>query len=283
MSDERPPAALTVVATPIGNLEDITLRALRALRECDVILAEDTRRTRALLTAHHIERPVERLDEHTERERAEALLARMRDGTRMALVSDAGTPLVSDPGAALVRAAIDAGLVIEALPGASAPLVALVLSGLGGDGFRFVGFVPREGHARRAALTAMERDPLPTVFFESPERVETTLRDLVGVCGPGRRVAVTRELTKRYEDCLRGTLVEVIDRAREGIRGEVTVVLSGATETETLDATDAIDRALDAAMSAGMKPSDAAREVARALGLKRADVYARAVERARRP
>lgn len=283
MSDERPRAALTVVATPIGNLEDITLRALRALRECDVILAEDTRRTRALLTAHHIERPVERLDEHTERERAEALLARMRDGTRMALVSDAGTPLVSDPGAALVRAAIDAGLVVEALPGASAPLVALVLSGLGGDGFRFVGFVPREGHARRAALTAMERDPLPTVFFESPERVETTLRDLVGVCGPGRRVAVTRELTKRYEDCLRGTLVEVIDRAREGIRGEVTVVLSGATETETLDATDAIDRALDAAMSAGMKPSDAAREVARALGLKRADVYARAVERARRP
>jgi len=283
MSDERPRAALTVVATPIGNLEDITLRALRALRECDVILAEDTRRTRALLTAHHIERPVERLDEHTERERAEALLARMRDGTRMALVSDAGTPLVSDPGAALVRAAIDAGLVVEALPGASAPLVALVLSGLGGDGFRFVGFVPREGHARRAALTAMERDPLPTVFFESPERVETTLRDLVGVCGPGRRVAVTRELTKRYEDCLRGTLVEVIDRAREGIRGEVTVVLSGATETETLDATDAIDRALDAAMSAGMKPSDAAREVARALGLKRAEVYARAVERARRP
>ena len=279
---ERPRASLFVVATPIGNLEDVTLRALRVLRECDEVLAEDTRHTLSLLRAHHIEKPLSRLDDHVVRDRIDALIAAMRDGRRYALVSDAGTPLVSDPGALLVRAAADAGLVVEALPGPSAVLVALVLSGLGGGGFRFVGFVPRDGHARRATLSAMARDPLPTVFFESPERTADTLAELAPLCAPTRRAAITRELTKFHEECIRGDLPALVARAIEGLRGEVTVVLEGAPEelpASDAEARDEVERALDSALAAGMKPSDAAREVARALGLKRADVYARCLAR----
>lgn len=274
----RPLPSLSVVATPIGNLEDLSPRARRVLDTCDEVLAEDTRHTLALLRAHHIERPLTRLDDHVVRERLDALLDAMRGGRRYALVSDAGTPLVSDPGALLVRAASDAGLTVECIPGPSAVLVALVLSGLGGGGFRFVGFVPRDGTARRAALAAMARDPLPTVFFESPERTGDTLTELITLCGPTRRAAVARELTKLHEECLRGDLATLAARANEGLRGEVTVVLEGAPHeapSDTGEAGDDVERALDASIAAGMRPSDAAREVARALGLKRADVYAR--------
>jgi 16S rRNA (cytidine1402-2'-O)-methyltransferase len=273
-------ASLTVVATPIGNLDDITVRALSVLRNVDEVLAEDTRTTLALLRAHDIERPITRLDENTIRARATSIVDRMREGRHYALVSDAGTPLVSDPGDALVRATLDAGLLVEATPGASAVLVALVVSGLGGGGFRFVGFVPREGTARRTALATMARDPLATVFFEGPERVVDTLEALAAVCEPTRRVVVARELTKLHETCLRGSITEVLTQTREGVRGEVTVVLEGAPDAHD-DARDDVDRALDTAIAAGMKPSDAAREVARALGLKRSDVYARVLERAR--
>lgn len=282
MADQRPPAALTVVATPIGNLDDITLRALAALRSVDEVLAEDTRRALALLRAHGIERPISRLDDHVSHAREAALLDAMRDGRRYALVSDAGTPLVSDPGASLVAAALDAGLAVDALPGPSAVLVALVLSGYGGGGFRFVGFLPREGHARKATLATMARDPLPTVFFESPERVADTLDALAVLCAPTRRAAIARELTKLHEERIHDTLAALAARAREGVRGEVTVVLEGAPPEGVEDAVDEVDRALDASLAAGMKPSDAAREVARALGLKRADVYARALARAGR-
>ncbi len=278
----RPLPALSVVATPIGNLEDITLRALRVLRACDEVLAEDTRHTRALLRAHEVSQPVTRLDDHVVRERAAQIVESMRQGRRYALVSDAGTPLVSDPGALLVRAVHEAGLTVEAVPGASAVLVALVLSGFGGGGFRFVGFLARDGHDRRAALAAMARDPLPTVFFESPERTADTLDELAALCPPTRRAAVTRELTKLHEECLRDALPALAARVREGLRGEVTVVLEGAApEAPASDdeARDEVDRALDTALASGMKPSDAAREVARALGLKRADVYARCLAR----
>ncbi len=270
---------LVVVATPIGNLEDITLRALRSLKECDVVLAEDTRRTRALLTAHGVERPVERLDDHVVRERLAGVLERIAHGSVMTLVSDAGTPLVSDPGGVLVRAAIDAGLTVEAAPGASAALCALVVSGLAAHGFRFVGFLPREGIERRPALTAIARDPLPTVLYESPERAARTLEELAAQCEPARRGALSRELTKRFEETWRGTLTELSARASEGVRGEVTIVVEGAPPPAVDDAVDVVDDALDRALAAGMKPSEAAREVARALGLKRADVYARAMER----
>jgi 16S rRNA (cytidine1402-2'-O)-methyltransferase len=272
-----------VVATPIGNREDISLRSLRALRECDEVLAEDTRNTLNLLRSYEIERPVSRLDDHVVRERAEALIEAMRAGRRYTLVSDAGTPLVSDPGSELVRAAMDAGLTVETTPGPSAVLVALVLSGYGGTGFRFVGFVPREGTARKNVLAAMARDALPTVFFESPERTADTLEELLPLCDPSRRGSIARELTKRFEECSRGTIAELITRAQQGLRGEITLVLSGAPELLDTDDRDETDRALDSAIAAGMKPSDAAREVARALGLKRSDVYARALARSRTP
>lgn len=270
---------LAVVATPIGNLGDITLRALEALRSCDIILAEDTRNSRSLCAAHGIERRLERLDDHASRERVQALVARLVAGERMALVSDAGTPLVSDPGGALVRAAIEAGVTVSCLPGANAALAALVLSGLGGGGFRFVGFLPREGAARRSALAALARDPLPTVLYESPERVPQTLQDLAEVCGEPRRASVSREITKRFEETLRGTLGELCAAVRAPLRGEVAMVVEGLVGEASATDLD-VDGALDQALAAGMRPSEAAREVARATGMKRAEVYARALARA---
>ncbi|MBL8602562.1 MAG: 16S rRNA (cytidine(1402)-2'-O)-methyltransferase [Myxococcales bacterium] len=274
--------ALVVIATPIGNLQDITLRALDGLRRCDAVLAEDTRRTLKLLNAFSIERPLERLDDHVVRHKLGWLLDRLRGGETLALVSDAGTPLVSDPGGVLVRAAVEAGLRVEALPGPSAVLVALVISGLAEHGFRFVGFYPRDGVARRTALAATANDVLPTVFFESPERTLGTLEALEATCGPHRRAAICRELTKLHEEALRGTLGALIAQLREApesLRGEITVVLEGHAPAAEGEGLDAVDSALDAALAAGMRPSDAAREVARALGLKRADVYARALAR----
>lgn len=270
---------LAVVATPIGNLGDITLRALETLRACDLILAEDTRNTRALCAAHEIDRPILRLDDHVVNARLDELVERLARGERFALVSDAGTPLVSDPGAPLVRAALAAGVKVEALPGASAVLAALVVSGLGGAGFRFVGFLPREGPPRRAALAAVARDPLPTVLYESPERIVETLRDLASVCGEDRAASVSRELTKRYEETFRATLGELTSQITGALRGEVAVVVAGlaAPSASTIDDLDA---SLDQAFAAGMRPSEAAREVARALGLKRAEVYSRALQRA---
>lgn len=279
--------ALLVVATPIGNLEDITLRALKALRACDVVLAEDTRRTRSLLRAHGIDRPLERLDDHVVRARGEEMLDRMVAGQTFALVSDAGTPLVSDPGAALVRSAAARGVRVEALPGPSAALTALVVSGLAGAGFRFVGFLPRDGSERRAAMMAAARDPLPTVIYESPERTVDTLAALRTVCGDERRVALCRELTKLHETVVRDSLGALVDALVAGtviVRGEVSLVLEGAPPIaqgagDELSPQASLDAALDAALAAGLKPADASREVARALGLRRADVYARILER----
>jgi len=275
----RPPPALAVVATPIGNLGDVTPRAVEALRACDEVLAEDTRTTLSLLRALGVERPVSRLDDHVSRDRADALVSRMRAGERFALVSDAGTPLVSDPGALLVARCVEAGLSVEARPGPSAVLAALVVSGFGAGGFRFVGFVPREGTARRSCLTAAARDPLATVFFEGPERAATTLGELAPLCAPGRRAVVARELTKLHEEHLRGTLTSLAEAlAGAPPRGEVTVVLEGAPAADEASGGE-LDAALDAALAAGMRPADASREVARALGLKRAEVYARLLER----
>lgn len=272
---------LSLVATPIGNLEDITLRGLRVLREADLVLAEDTRRTRQLLRAHGIENKVERLDDHVVHARLGETLERLRSDAHLALVSDAGTPLVSDPGALLVREAIAKGVRIEAVPGASAALAALLVSGVAAEGFRFVGFLPREGPSRQRALAAIARDPLPTVLFESPARTHETLRDLATACGGTRRAAMARELTKVHEEVARGTLDELAERSAKGVLGEVTLVVEGAEAPAEEVSQASVDQALDAAMAAGMRPSDAAREVARALGLKRAEVYQRALERSK--
>jgi 16S rRNA (cytidine1402-2'-O)-methyltransferase len=270
---------LYVVATPIGNLEDITLRALRVLREVDAILAEDTRHTRRLCERHGVGTPLRAFHAHSSPQVLARIVAELVGGARLALVSDAGTPLVSDPGAALVAEAAAQGVRVEALPGASAPLTALAVAGLRADGFRFVGFFPRSGGRRTRALERLARDPLTTVLFEAPGRVGDTLRDLARVAGDTRRAAVCRELTKAFEEIARGPLGALATRFADGARGEVTIVVEGlgADAPETAD--DAVDgdALVRDALATGASVKDAARRLAEATRLGRREAYQRAL------
>src|SRR5438874_11687473 len=215
---------LAVCATPIGNLDDITLRVLAELRAADLVLAEDTRHTRGLLDRHGIRAKLLSYHEHNEAARVAELVPRLAAGERVALVTDAGMPAVSDPGARLVRAALDAGVDVTVLPGASAVETALVASGLVAEQYRFLGFLPR-GASKLAALWDELRGwPWPAVAFESPQRLPATLRSLAAA-DPKREVAVCRELTKRFEEVVRGTAAEVAGRFAVPPKGEVTLVL----------------------------------------------------------
>jgi 16S rRNA (cytidine1402-2'-O)-methyltransferase len=225
------PGTLFVVATPIGNLEDITVRALRVLREVAVIAAEDTRRTAHLLARHAIATPTTSLHEHNEATRSPALVARLQRGDDVALVSDAGTPTVSDPGLRLIRAAIDAGIRIEPIPGPSAVLAALAASGLSTESFTFLGFPPIRGKDRRHWFERAKRIGGTIVFFEAPHRIRPTLKDLrhsVGDCP----VVVARELTKIHEELVRGPISSVMERL-SAARGEFTVVAELGLMAET--------------------------------------------------
>src|SRR5438046_7210253 len=214
---------LAVCATPIGNLEDVTLRVLAELAAADVVLCEDTRHTRGLLERHAIKARLLSYHEHHEAQRTAGLLPRLQAGERLALVSDAGLPGVSDPGARLVRAALDAGVDVTVLPGASAVETALVASGLVAEQYRFLGFLPR-GESKLAALWDELRDwPWPAVAFESPQRLPATLRSLAAADAE-RGVAVCRELTKRFEEVVRGTAVELAERFSAPPKGEITLV-----------------------------------------------------------
>jgi 16S rRNA (cytidine1402-2'-O)-methyltransferase len=273
--------ALVLVATPIGNLGDLSPRAADALRGADVIAAEDTRRTRALLTAAGI-RAAGRLHAvhaHNERVEARRLVELVREGKRVVYVSDAGTPGIADPGERLVRACLDAGAPVEVVPGPSALLAALVLSGLPTSRFRFEGFLPRKGTARAARLAAIARADATVVLFESPHRVAATLVDLHGACGPDRPVAVARELSKVFEDVVRGTLREVAGAAVEGAgaRGEHVIVVGPAVASEAVADAD-VEAAVDRALAAGASARDAAAEVARDLGVSRRRAYDVAVK-----
>jgi 16S rRNA (cytidine1402-2'-O)-methyltransferase len=272
---------LQIVATPIGNLEDVTLRALRVLREAQLILAEDTRRTRTLLAHHAITTPLAALHAHTGAARVQALAEGLAAGKRYALVSDAGTPLVSDPGRELVEAALARGVTVEAIPGPSALLSALCVAGLRADQFRFVGFLPRSGRRRREALAGIAHDRACTVLFESPNRLGDTLRELAGLCAPARRAAVCRELTKLHEEVARGTLSELAQRFSEAPRGEITLVIEGeAIERESEDETDEIDVSalLEARRATGVAPREVAKELASLLGIDKREAYRRVVE-----
>ncbi len=222
------PGTLYVVATPIGNLEDVTYRAIRVLGSVDLIAAEDTRRVAKLLARYAVTTPRTSLHEHNEAQKTERLLARLAGGETIALVSDAGTPLVSDPGARLVRAARERGLRVEAVPGPSAVLAALVSSGLAGGSFTFGGFPPFRSHARIRWFAALAREPRPFVFFEAPHRVRASLRDLHAAAGD-RTIAVCRELTKLHEESLVGTVSDVRERLTKP-RGEFTVVVEAAPD-----------------------------------------------------
>jgi 16S rRNA (cytidine1402-2'-O)-methyltransferase len=251
---------LIVCPTPIGNLEDVTLRVLAALREADLVACEDTRRTRVLLDRYGVSGKLVSYHEHNERARSDELIARMQQGAVVALVSDAGMPLVSDPGLILVRACVAAGLGVEVLPGPSAALSALVASALPAERWQFVGFLPR----KRSELQAVLRTPETVVAFESPRRIGATLA-LLAESDPDRQVAVCRELTKLHEEVVRGTAAELAGRyAGEPPKGEIVLVLGPATPTET-DLRGPLD-ALRRLVEAGAKPRTAATVVAELTG-----------------
>lgn len=265
---------LYIVSTPIGNLEDVTQRALRVLAEADRILAEDTRRTAVLLKRYAIETPLISLHAHNESARSRRVLEWLEQGQTLALVSDAGTPLLSDPGERLVRDVLGGGHAVVPVPGASALLAALVGSGLDTARFTFLGFLPRGGRARAEALERIERSEMTTVVYESPNRLVRLLEDLASGCGVERPVVVARELTKLHESFVRGSTAEVLAhyRAQPSIRGEVVVLVGAGSGAEDVAAADPGDVAREL-IAAGMSASEAARELARRLQLRRNQAY----------
>jgi len=277
------PAGLVLVSTPIGNLGDMTARARAALQQADLVLCEDTRTTQRLLSAMGISARLEALHEHNEDSRIPALIARLQRGGRIALVSDAGTPLVSDPGFRLVRAAIAAGIFVSAVPGANAAVTALVLSGLPPMPFLMLGFLPPRQAARLAALKKLRAAELAglsatMIWYEAPHRLPEMLVDLLFVFGD-RPAAVARELTKRFEEVRRGTLSSLAAHyAAEAARGEVTVLVGPPAAEET--GAGELDAALRQALAAH-SVKDAAALVAAAIGLPRKQVYSRALELSR--
>lgn len=264
-----------LVGTPIGNLGDLAPRAVEALRDADVIAAEDTRRTRALLTHAGVAagRRLVAVHEHNERARAGELVEQIRRGATVALVTDAGMPGVSDPGERLVRVCADAGVTVEVVPGPSAALAGLAVSGLPSQRFVFEGFLPRRGSARRDRLGELAREPRTAVLFESPHHLAETLADLVDACGPNRSVVLARELTKLHEEVYRGTLGDAVAHVRErDPRGEYVVVLAGAPPRgEASD--DDVDAEVRLALDAGLSAKDAAAQVAARLGVSRRRAY----------
>jgi 16S rRNA (cytidine1402-2'-O)-methyltransferase len=271
-------AGLHVVATPIGNAEDVTLRALRTLGDVAVIACEDTRVTAKLLARHGIATPLVSYRDHNAERMRPKLLERLRRGEAVALVSDAGTPLISDPGFKLVRAAVAEGIPVTTLPGPSAPLAALVLSGLPSDRFLFAGFLPAKETGRRRDLAELANVPATLIFFESATRLAAALADMASVLGDRDAVAA-REITKLYEEVRRGTLAELAAHYRDAgaPRGEVVVVVAPPSSRPAPELTaEALDRRLAVAL-AEMSVRDASAAVAAATGLPRRDVYARAL------
>lgn len=270
---------LYIVATPIGNLEDVTLRALRILREVDSVFAEDTRRTRVLLDHFEIPQKPISLHAHNEAGRIEGVIAALEAGRDIALVSDAGTPLVSDPGARLVAAIASAGYRVESVPGASALLGALTVSGLGTERVLFLGFLPRKAGARRRLLETQRGRPETIVLFESPRRVATTLGEVAEILGD-RPACLARELTKKHEEVLRNSASMLAARCAEfPPRGECTLVIGGATEGEAAGevvwSEDELEEEIRAELASGVSTRDLARDLAERSGHPRREVYAR--------
>ncbi|WP_102960403.1 16S rRNA (cytidine(1402)-2'-O)-methyltransferase [Mangrovicella endophytica] len=274
----RPEPGLYLVATPIGNLSDMTVRALQVIAGADRLACEDTRVTAKLLSRYGIERRMLAYHEHNAAEAGPALIADLEAGLSVALVSDAGTPLVSDPGYRLVGEAIERGIAVIPVPGASAALAALLASGLPSDAFFFAGFPPQKQGARRSRLAELARIPGTLIFFEAPHRIAESLADMAAAYGAERPAAVCRELTKAYETTYRGTLASLAAdfAAMERVRGEIVVcVAPPPVEVAAASAADA-DTILTGLL-AEMKPAHAAQEAARLTGLSRRDLYQRAL------
>jgi len=282
MSNDAPLApGLYLVATPIGNLEDITLRALRILRSADKIACEDTRQTQKLLNHFGITTPTVSYHLHNERGRSEELVNTLREGARIAVVSDAGMPGIADPGEEIVRAAVAAGITVYPVPGANAVLSALTASGLPTERFAFHGFLPSKAGERRSTLEAL-LESLKTapetathIFYETPHRIVDTLADVEAVFGPDHPIALARELTKLHEEFLRGTTSEVRSTvtAREGIRGEMVLIISGTILTEQAETTVSLANQVRRLIGNGISEKDALKQVAKELGIGKSEAY----------
>jgi 16S rRNA (cytidine1402-2'-O)-methyltransferase len=274
------PGVLVLAATPIGNSRDASARLAEELAGADLVAAEDTRRLRRLCADLGVDRsgPVVSYHEHNEATRTPQLVARLLAGHRVVLVSDAGMPSVSDPGYRLVNAAVEAGIPVRCVPGPSAVLAALAVSGLPAARFCFEGFLPRARGERRRALEALATEPRTMVFFEAPHRVAEMLAAAAEACGPTRRAAVCRELTKTWEQVRRGTLADLAQWATGGVKGEVTIVVEGAAPTPSVMLEPAVDGIL-ARVAAGERLKDVTAEVAAATGLGRKRLYDAAVAR----
>jgi 16S rRNA (cytidine1402-2'-O)-methyltransferase len=276
---ERMTGTLYIVATPIGNLEDITQRALRILGEVDLVACEDTRRTRVLLNHFGIKTKTLSYHEHNERERAEQISELLLSGKSVALVSDAGTPLINDPGFRVTNAAIELNLAVVPIPGPTAFVAALVASGLPSDQFFFAGFLPARANALREKLEELKRIPATLVLYEAPHRIAATLKDALEVLG-NRQAAVARELTKIHEEIVRGSLRELSQRLSgdAAVRGEIVLIISGAAVDEAATGeTEPSSRTLIERVSElerdGLDAKSALKKAARELGMKRAEAY----------
>lgn len=271
---------LHIVSTPIGNLEDITLRALRILREADIIAAEDTRVTRRLLSHYDIHTPMIPYHQHSRGRRAEEILAMLHQGRNVALVSDAGTPGISDPGHELIAMSIAEGVPVQAVPGPTAIIAALVVSGMSTSHFAFDGFPPRKDSERRAFFRSLARDPRTVVLYESPLRLLKTLQTIRDELGD-RRLAVVREVTKVFEEVFRGSAAEALDRFGVGkVRGEIVLVLEGASPdaANTADHPEvALEERLAQLVGSGISERDAVRQCVIEFKLPRRVVYAAAL------
>lgn len=272
--DKSMAGKLFVVSTPIGNLEDVTLRALDVLKNCQLIACEDTRNTKKLLARYGIKTPVTSYHEHNEVEKSPKLLEKLKEGKDVALVSDAGTPSVSDPGWRLVNLSIENNIEVIPIPGPSAVLSALVVSGLPTDSFFFLGFFPRTAGKRKELLRDVKHYPHTLVFYDSARRLPGTLKLLLEVLGE-RNICVAREMTKLYEEAIRGSISEVISilLKKESIKGEVTIVLEGRREGRGEISTEEVQRMLRAMKESGTALSDAVRVVCESSGVSRNSVY----------
>jgi 16S rRNA (cytidine1402-2'-O)-methyltransferase len=283
MTEQTKPGTLYVVATPIGNLEDITYRAVRVLKEADLIACEDTRHTAKLLHHYEIDKPTVSYHEHNEAARAEELVAKMEQGLKVAQVSDAGMPGISDPGYRVIKLAIERGIQVVPIPGASAVVAALAASGLPTDSFQFLGFLPARSGERRTLLESVRSAQQTTVVYEAPHRIAETMKDIVELLGTERPVVLARELTKVHEEFIRGSAAEILQRVQQyQLKGEMTLLL-GKNERATVPAarTGIASRVEEIMREGSVDENTALKVVAKELGVSKSEAY-RELQRVKR-